>query len=703
MPLLDGLGPSAETVVTRPFEEPQARASSAPTPKKEKYHHLDVVGRDLSKPLGRDDQQDVGRGRTSQRPFLSQQRVECIENGSPRMIVKRPDLEKSLPCLPMNDFQSQSARRRSPQYHRQTSNQLMPSKVTSQTKRPQGPREDISAQARNQSSEARIPTRHYHQFRDLKVQKRNGRLIMPIPFYDNPPREMDLSGARRGQVKGPRIMPSRSLGEVDLSETAQHGNPHTIRTSTTATISGLTSQSAIQHSDGGGLSDTNPSQQRPLLPQRLNETTKVPRLTQTDGRRRIANGHYNSTAMIAPRPKYQTQQTIVERRVSPLRPTRGNLIAHRPLQEEFDDLQPHAQDAGRLQNLSLAFQIQTCGSSPPRTPGSHPTSVHRREVETGAMVYKEGIPDVQSIIERNAFRNVDHGRCCEVCCADDIHESCMGHPTPVEDIASNPFEASAQRFRKRGVCNSVRLQRTTRTRTFVDGSTEIEDEEVAELETPDEAEWEKAASVPLLPAKMQRWGSPRSSRSRSPSPGAIAAARRAMLAKQGPRNHKMSGDSVTEANKLKAGLAAESSSRSASGASLLSLSNTRYFDVPGLDIVGVVLEMLLVPLKACKMWFKNHPELQQYLLTFGRRLLDMSRCVLATTCTLYKLAYIYSKTGIMETKSTSVPALLRDCVRSLVYLIVLLAVAAATARAFGWIIFISSSALWPLKKIGLAI
>lgn len=217
--------------------------------------------------------------------------------------------------------------------------------------------------------------------------------------------------------------------------------------------------------------------------------------------------------------------------------------------------------------------------------------------------------------------------------------------------------------------NSMKLSRRTRTRTSAGGSQETETEEVAELETP--TPWEMGGPVSLgLPCKM------------------------------GPQTFWGGGGSHA-----KGGNEGKRIASNASGSSVKTL------DMPTNASIGTIVEAIVVPFGALKMWLKKHPQLLALMQLIVVKLVEMSKHVFETAGRAYRVAYIYSKTGrISAGKSSSVGGFVRDCVKAVVYCLVLGAVAmmvgrvlAVFARAGSWLIWTLSWVAWIIKAVGLGI
>lgn len=259
----------------------------------------------------------------------------------------------------------------------------------------------------------------------------------------------------------------------------------------------------------------------------------------------------------------------------------------------------------------------------------------------------------------------NHSSCCSECCAVGCHGSCLGHRSP---LTSGPTSGSTRGLHAMNepFRNSIRLSRRIRIRTSAGGSQETETEEVAELDTP--MSWEMSGPVSLgLPAKA--------------SPQAFWA----------------SGSGTAMAPRAQ---------RVASNASASSVRTTWEMPTVGAGL-GAVVEAVLVPFSALRMWVRTHPQLLVLLHTVMVRLLEMSGHVVEMTAQAYRIAYVYSKTGrIRAGRRASLAGLVRDCVKALVYCLILGAVAMMVGRVLavfasvgGWLIWCLRWVVWVVKTV----
>lgn len=275
-------------------------------------------------------------------------------------------------------------------------------------------------------------------------------------------------------------------------------------------------------------------------------------------------------------------------------------------------------------------------------------------------------PQVESNITHGFSQDMaeDHSGCCSKCCVVGSHGSCLGHGYPPRKGTAGGFagylDATKEAFR-----NSMRLSRRMRTRTSVGGSHETETEEVAELETP-------------MPWKIS---------------GAVS----------------FSTASEMDAQNFCAEVRPQTDSRGKRVGSSGSNASLKTMEIPYDASISAVIEALMVPFGALRMWLKKHPQLLALLQVAVLKLMEMSKHVLATTGLAYRVAYIYSKNGtISPGKHTTLSGFVKDCVKGVVYSLVLGAVfmmvgrvLAVLAGAGSWLIWSLSWVIWMVKAAGL--
>ena len=134
-----------------------------------------------------------------------------------------------------------------------------------------------------------------------------------------------------------------------------------------------------------------------------------------------------------------------------------------------------------------------------------------------------------------------------------------------------------------------------------------------------------------------------------------------------------------------------SRSRNVSGASLLSI------DVPAFGnlSVGVVWEMLMVPLEAGLMWWKNHPEVRRWAWQVLQRGLEMGEVMRETAGRVWWVGRVYGKTGKLKMKGD----LTWDVIRSVWYLGVFLGVTVLLVRVIGVVLGVVKMELWIVRMV----
>jgi len=331
-------------------------------------------------------------------------------------------------------------------------------------------------------------------------------------------------------------------------------------------------------------------------------------------------------------------------------------------------------------------------------------------------------------------RPLDHGGCCPKCCVEqDCHNGCLGHAAtlfPAEshtikdtlfDKKAKPEHASIAIVKQ--ALNDWRDWRTPREQGDV----------VVELPTP----------APLTDVD-KLWGG-------TPFPGAIAVARTAMSGGSPgsspespgskPKNPKPSPElSVSKVRSRsatvlehtncdtheeeraqqqrniswstvittpKSSAAAERhSKRSTSDSSFASL---RTLDIPYFGTVGAILESLLIPIRAVRMWVSQHPQVVVCGLQVVGHLAEMVHITMETVRRLWKVSYVYSKTGKIVIKAQDgVGWFVLDVVRSGAYILILAAIAvllckivAFVVRGMAWVLWVAKGFGWIAKVLGM--
>ncbi len=288
----------------------------------------------------------------------------------------------------------------------------------------------------------------------------------------------------------------------------------------------------------------------------------------------------------------------------------------------------------------------------------------------------------------------DHEGCYQECCAMDCHNGCIGHASPNAAIGTTSAEPEEQ-YGKFGFIKHVLRNLPSFRRNHIVSGTRLgtrQTRQVAGLENPTETEKSRPGGYQQIFCG-------------NPSPGALAAAKTAMLKnyseanmtrpvtapKSAPATRNVSWATVVTPADNSTGFTGK---RKVSGASMASV---KTIEVPGLCTVGDLLESLMIPSGALRMHLQQHPWVWDCAGGMMERLMEMISCVTDTVKRVYKVSYVYSKTGTLKVKDMG--ALVRDCVRSVVYLLILGVVIVLVCRVLGVFVRIAKGFFWMLRGI----
>ena len=218
------------------------------------------------------------------------------------------------------------------------------------------------------------------------------------------------------------------------------------------------------------------------------------------------------------------------------------------------------------------------------------------------------------------------------------------------------------------------------------------------------------------------------------SPGAVKAARAAMLPDEisgSPSGAlpavrlamRPADNAVVTSAKRCAGNRSNKTSRNVSWATVvtpttegkrnLSGSSFRTINVPDFGSVTALFEMCCLPFGALAMWLRQHPQVIGYGEVCLMRVAEMVKQVVKTMDKIYRLSYIYSKTGRVQPAKV-VPGgpavLVREVLTSVLYMLVLAGVGVAVVRVLGVFVGLGRGVLglvrvlgWVLVKLGLGL
>ena len=654
---------STESVTTKTSVVEQARSSSMPTPRKLRFFRPEDIGKALPALPGLkpNDHLNVKDEYLFQAmPFLGQRPGNWKAN-----VLKKTDLAghgsgKRLPYLPTNDIQSQQ----SSKGHISGSAAIVLPIYTN----------DINKQLHKVYHQPHSEGRTSTLLRSRPMITTGPyQLAQPIRTEQSPGRR-DLMGAQDASDSKafqpmPQLQPTSMTGQMTpRNKGAGTGSdtctsPPTIKPILAAQT--LPEDKLVSSSWREMPSPLRPGRQRattasrPAMPERAEGTNNVPQVTDQMKLPERCQGGITGTSGSG----VSANSTSVEGRAErdliprPLRPSNGNTTSPGRLGKvtarSVTDAEQATQNRHRRQDSSVKDQRHDMDGFTRRQGNKLTENIDPQADLSYTSGFLQDTPK-------------DHSGCCAECCVVGCHGSCLGHRSPSMTVAASGF-AGALGAMKEGFRNSMRLSRRIRVRTSAGGSRETETEEIAELDTP--MCWEIPGPVSLgLPSNME------------------------------PPDFWDSGQ--TKDGSQRKGIASN-----ASGSSVKTL------EMPAAAGIGAVFEALVVPFNALRMCLKTHPQLMVLMQMMMLKLLEMSKHVLDTIGSAYRVTYIYSKTGrISPGKSSSLGKFASDCVKAVVYCLIIGAVAmmvgkmlAVLAGAGSWLIWCLSWVAWIVKAVGLGI
>lgn len=340
----------------------------------------------------------------------------------------------------------------------------------------------------------------------------------------------------------------------------------------------------------------------------------------------------------------------------------------------------------------------------------------------------------------------DHTICCPECCREqDCHEGCLGHPSPApsptrscadSDLSSTTTLAAGSGYRS-SVEIDDRSRRDILRPTCRDQSPTGRHRMFRALFANDKENSPQTPSSPgaALESPNTFWGGDGAGGVK----GAVAAAKRAMgfnhdgneIVVRKRRQYQRSATALlmplkaskeagrgnilpqhpalpNDARRVTSGpkllFPSGSKSRNVSGASLLTI------DIPAFGSfgIGTVWEMILVPLEAGIMWWRNHPEVRTWLLMGATKAADMARTVGDTSIRVWWVGRVYGKTGKLsfgtgtggKKNGDGMAVLLWDVFRSTGYAAIFLVVALLLARVVGVVVWVLGIGVGILRVVG---
>ncbi|KAJ9628237.1 hypothetical protein H2204_009497 [Knufia peltigerae] len=777
---------SDDTVLRHPKLETDLRSSSAPVPAPLRNFGPCNVDKDLPTLPGDTPRSPSQEYRTiaTQNPFLGGEEKETARefpDPTSQGSTGRAIAQKDLPCLPMNNGPSRLRQASTPmELGTVRDNLVSPKNVMSPpAESPRGPRGGNPAYPFTRLARQTHPP--------PQTRKGNGPLgvrPMPVPIYDNPPKQHSPTMTRPTLVRteGPRSMPPTAMRMPNRSRDDHDLLSNTTSTLTSTTISrpGLPRQLMVgprpsmpdpRMTNTGrprvpkrpappdtpgifmntGMNMSSDSimpmllprvrprgMSRPTMPVRDQNMHDVPKMMPV-------HKHSNLTSM-GPVPLWG--ETEWERSVStrsPLDPERS--LVPPPLRPRVQSGQEHSTGTDihkegentKVNSPGLTRKCSRCHNGfvdvkRPGLGGVIHTSGHQKNgerVDEGSkLIHPTGSPlpglPEESDASGNEHQHGENQECHDVCCPDcckeqDVHGSCLGHPSPssmgspgktIWSEAHSPSSASESEgwdYGKNQKGNrpppEIHLTEENtssprRSKLRPTGRSPIELS--AQPRTPT-TPFKKAASSRNELVSKQKSSTPGShKRQRSCSSPVIGSAGpvRKPNSSQGVRLASGSRLRVPTPTGLAISCIGLPRNRNTSGTSI----GTIEVQLPGLGSFGggAVSDLVLVPFEATKMWIKNHPQAMKIGWQALERGWQMSQVMTTTAWRLWALVFVYSKTGKLKlkvSKGETAGGFVIDCARSALYLLVFAAVGVFLLRVLGIVLGLFGIVGWFVKTI----
>ena len=705
---------SVDTVITDPNIWDQGRVSSAPTPRK--FWHLgpDGVVNDLRAAPGEGQSANVKKksalGRTADQHFLAVRRGDWIEDTPFLRVESRQDMSNRLPGPPTGNIQSQPQVWKM-QMESSRSNPIFTDTRENRIRRPSGYHGADAAYSYVRREEPPIPPRHNHLVRDLHQERQTGNTSNPNLLQRRAHFNQSLQPHRqRGRVSGPAAMNSRSCLEQQqqqLESDIYTALPTTISTNidipvpTSTNVNHGTPQDLSYITSGnekiperGMLTDSG-GPTRPQMPGRGDGTGNIPRVSiQKDASKHHCwELSYMSLGANSTKNGTDTELTLhsLERKHASVTTEPHKSDNTLNVVNSVGDGQHEAGRRSREPSLtknSPRYQDTFFEDKLHSMPGS----ISMQETLAEALVCAKGsLKGVYGSSEHGKGNIRDHSGCCPECCAEDCHDGCLSHPQTSSKHPAAPIVAESWIEDKAGLAGFAKelLRKSTYLGKSFQGRDDASEKISAQSDGNSDVETRteplRGGSGTMLPNNS--WG--------DVSLGTVTAARRALRVEHGSNrlNFSKVGNRVGSSN-----LCVE---RNATGPSA---ANTKMTEVPGLGTANEIFEGILVPVGGLKMWIKQHPQ----MIDLGRQLLcrgvEMVLCVLDTAGKVYRVSYIYSKTGRIEAaRAGGVSKLLGDCARSVVYVIIVGAAFVLMVRLLGVLVGVAAWVLWGFRGVLLVV
>ena len=653
---------STETVITRPGTCDEKRASSMPTPQKFRFFGPNDVGRELP-PLPKtmnDDDGDVFQDSSlQQKPFLDMRPESWIEDVPSWANQKDERLRCGRPCLPMKDIPSQS-----PPWENQFRSPRPLMKFSPNHPRIAKGSQESPAGGRGGASQREITfprsrpkvvpqqqlaTHTPHMLQQQHHQPDGGSKSIHKSGSDHlQPQKADPSISTS---EGVTLTPQRG-GQTHQNQTSQSTITHTTTPTTmkrTSTDDTLVDSSWREIPSSPARKDQNPEQAiRPAMRGRAEGMHNVPQASLPNERQRPRPWKTTGTSDGATSTASTSKDASAERDLilRALRPSHENkALPARPMM----DLAGSDVKEGEGQAVKSYPNCNGhCSAAGLRNTDGSPHAPKDRPMENTDTQLGKAYDSKFVTSERG-----DHDSCCPECCAIGCHRSCLGHKSPSGATVNGYGVVGNLSAVKQAFRNSVRLNRRIRVRTGAGGAHETEAEETAELETP------------------MLWG---------------------VRGRVGPQL------STSQDRQLQV-----QESYTSTHARCICSSELLMFEG-----VAAVLGAAWVPFAAFRMWLGKHPQLPVIMQVITAKILDMTRHVIEMIWKIYHTASIYAETGVFEAdKGTSSIALTRDCVKAVLYCLILMISGMIIVRsvlvvatALRWLVWSLSLVTWVFRAVG---
>ena len=688
------------------FTHDRDRSSSAPTPRKQQQYSM-PDGVQLTE--GERDHDNLRRpmqhhGRHTSGSFLGCRAVNWVEDVPEAFRSSQSKEVQKHPCRQMNgsQFQSQHFMQTPKRHQLQRANPLFADPRTYQRPRPRGPRTGDPSYPSLHYERLQVPPRHYHLVQEVHA-KQNAQEYHASPNQPNGPRPLKQTPVR--SMKGMLVEPTKMMPENGLISQHQDTDVFITPRSSTSMNTGTLIPTSISHrqlpqADTHHVQEMNMNMSLPMSRKRARDRPRPTMPARAEGVRdvpTVSHQHPLQNHNIWPTTMSESDRT--EDRAE--QPSVHPLVEQTLLQLNRGGVSLGRSQGGQLAQDPPAPLKRSCShcrstfsdARPRSTDGSTPMPGSRRGVAAAAAAAERNHP-------ASAFLETDKElpapplppkNDCPDC--DPQDDDRVGYSPDYPVLSPSPPARKRDRFEL--VRHALKtLQPFSKQARMHDTSVSWSNELWSAADVP-----MKGTPEIFTPAVF--WGDGEY------SPGAVNAARAAMLPEEntGATGGLMQGgrvatrpaeDAVVVSAKRSAGNSRSAkTSRNVSWATLvtpsegkrnLSGSSLRMINVPDFGSVTALFEMCALPVAALAMWLRQHPQVIGYGEVGLMRVFEMSRQVLRTSDMLWRLSYVYSKTGRVQPRRVveGGPAVLvREVVTSALYVLVLVGVGIVVLRVLG--------------------